>query len=647
MLIAAVALPAIISVISDSAPASAAPISVQGNLGTNGSFEWGSPAGWGPVVSGVGIAAYNNRSQAHGGAWSADMVNRTKSRAGVRNDYILPTPSTAGDSYSATVWLKAGGGVVSGQTVLWAIGRSPTEASVTTFTVGTTWTRVQVPLDTANSGHTRLSLQVESQPGVHLGIDDAVIVRDLASNGSFERGSPAGWGPVVSGVGIAAYNNRSQAHGGAWSADMVNRTKSRAGVRNDYILPTPSTAGDSYSAAVWLKAGGGVVSGQTVLWAIGRSPTEASVTTFTVGTTWTRVQVPLDTANSGHTRLSLQVESQPGVHLGIDDAVIVRDLASNGSFERGSPAGWGPVVSGVGIAAYNNRSQAHGGAWSADMVNRTKSRAGVRNDYILPTPSTAGDSYSAAVWLKAGGGVVSGQTVLWAIGRSPTEASVTTFTVGTTWTRVQVPLDTANSGHTRLSLQVESQPGVHLGIDDAVIGGPAAAPTTLGSDIVAAAESEIGYQDEPVGTFCNAFSTYWGAGGSCSNGYRSEEWCADFAAWAWRRGGAQVVYSYASGDLNGAAASFYRWGIAHRTWHAANSGYTPRAGDVVIYGLNASGSSADHVAVVTNVIFRAAGPNVVNGDWWSSNDGGVVAEDEQTTATGSDTISGYVSPTPA
>lgn len=44
----------------------------------------------------------------------------------------------------------------------------------------------------------------------------------------------------------------------------------------------------------------------------------------------------------------------------------------------------------------------------------------------------------------------------------------------------------------------------------------------------------------------------------------------------------------------------------------------------------------------------AAGPDVVNGDWWSSGNGGVVAAADQTTATGTDGISGYLSaPAPA
>jgi hypothetical protein len=76
--------------------------------------------------------------------------------------------------------------------------------------------------------------------------------------------------------------------------------------------------------------------------------------------------------------------------------------------------------------------------------------------------------------------------------------------------------------------------------------------------------------------------------------------------------------SFDSGDISGASASFYQWGAANGTCHAAGSGYPPQPGDVVIYGLNSAGTNADRVAIVTSYSSGAAGPDVVNGDWWSS-----------------------------
>jgi len=170
---------------------------------------------------------------------------------------------------------------------------------------------------------------------------------------------------------------------------------------------------------------------------------------------------------------------------------------------------------------------------------------------------------------------------------------------------------------------------------------------TTASAIVSAAESQVGYTDDPADTYCNQYSYYWGVGSTsgCGAGTRAEEWCADFAAWAWRTAGVSFTYGFGSGDINAGAASFYQWGVANGTWHAAGSGYTPQPGDAVLYGLNSAGTYADHVAIVTGYTAGAAGPNVVNGDFGlTSGDDGVRAGTDQTTATGSDAISGYVSP---
>ena len=49
--------------------------------------------------------------------------------------------------------------------------------------------------------------------------------------------------------------------------------------------------------------------------------------------------------------------------------------------------------------------------------------------------------------------------------------------------------------------------------------------------------------------------------------------------------------------------------------HSASSGYRPKAGDVVVYGLRLGAfPSAAHVAIVTGASPGRAGPDVINGD---------------------------------
>jgi hypothetical protein len=134
--------------------------------------------------------------------------------------------------------------------------------------------------------------------------------------------------------------------------------------------------------------------------------------------------------------------------------------------------------------------------------------------------------------------------------------------------------------------------------------------------IVAIAASQIRYGAVPSHSYCNKFSAYWHAGaGGCPSGERSEAWCADFAAWAWRLAGVLFAYGYRPGELNGASASFYEWAVARGRWHPAGSGYVARPGDVALYGLvGGAPPSAVHVAIVASDRVGQRGPDVVNGD---------------------------------
>jgi hypothetical protein len=182
-----------------------------------------------------------------------------------------------------------------------------------------------------------------------------------------------------------------------------------------------------------------------------------------------------------------------------------------------------------------------------------------------------------------------------------------------------------------------------------VLAGPKLSP--LRSSIVSIAEGQVGYQTDPPNSYCNQFSAHWGTGtADCGPGLRSEEWCADFAAWVWQQAGALVTFGYTTGDLSPSSASFYTWGVDHGTWHPLGDGYQPRPGDVAVYGLNVTTLVAVHVAVVIGYTEGDRGPDVVNGD--GDKTGFSVVEegsDQYQADTHGDAapLSGYVSPTPA
>jgi len=170
----------------------------------------------------------------------------------------------------------------------------------------------------------------------------------------------------------------------------------------------------------------------------------------------------------------------------------------------------------------------------------------------------------------------------------------------------------------------------------------------LRARVVSVATTQIGYHTNPSDSYCNKFSAYWGAGADvCGNKNRSEEWCADFAAWAWHKAGADVDYKLAPNYLNSDSASFYVWGVDHGTWHPVSASYTPQPGDVAVYGLNAKAVTAEHVAIVTTASAKPNAPNVINGDGDRTGYSVVEVGHEQKFGDvqgHGDAVSGYVSP---
>jgi hypothetical protein len=141
------------------------------------------------------------------------------------------------------------------------------------------------------------------------------------------------------------------------------------------------------------------------------------------------------------------------------------------------------------------------------------------------------------------------------------------------------------------------------------------ATMSVSQRVAAIATSQVGYRTDPSNSYCNKFSGFWAAGDACSNGDTAEEWCADFAAWAWRKAGVRFTYGYDPGEINGAAASFYEWAVANGRWQPATRTYEAAPGDIAVYGLTlGTAPRAAHVAVVIGDLPGRRGPDVVNGD---------------------------------
>ena len=174
-----------------------------------------------------------------------------------------------------------------------------------------------------------------------------------------------------------------------------------------------------------------------------------------------------------------------------------------------------------------------------------------------------------------------------------------------------------------------------LGLPAAVICQPltpikprvASTARTMGQSIATIALTQVGVSATPAvtsfdGVDCDPYTPMVGAPSPNADGCglnsnfnledENEEWCSDFAKWAWQQAGVTTEIS----ALNAGAGSFYDWGAAQHEPLRVDGG-TPSPGDAVVFfppGDIVTPAYADHVGIVTRV--NSGGTvNLVNGDF--------------------------------
>jgi hypothetical protein len=175
-------------------------------------------------------------------------------------------------------------------------------------------------------------------------------------------------------------------------------------------------------------------------------------------------------------------------------------------------------------------------------------------------------------------------------------------------------------------------------------------PPAVVQAIVSAVEGQdqnkLAVVENPPGSNCNIYTAYWDRGTTtgCAPGTSAEEWCSDFAQWAWAAAGVDTS------GINGWAYTFVDWGLAHTGAWKPGDANDPEPGDAVVWGDVPSGY-ASHVGIVVgvsqgmiDVVSGNAGPVIdaagdVDAVWESG------YFDPTTSTTSGYPIIGYVSPT--
>ena len=102
------------------------------------------------------------------------------------------------------------------------------------------------------------------------------------------------------------------------------------------------------------------------------------------------------------------------------------------------------------------------------------------------------------------------------------------------------------------------------------------------TDLIAVAASQLGYHES------NSKSDLTGTGsgsGNCTEYGRftntnGQAWCASFVSWCFRKANIPTSIMPTSAGVGGLRRSVYNNGAV---WHSVDSGYTPKAGDLVLY----------------------------------------------------------------
>jgi hypothetical protein len=432
-----------------------------------GGFEGSSNTGW-TFATGVNHALRKDSTTAQAGDYylvaNTPVAGRTVSQT-------VNRATKVGEQANASIWLRSSSTAASTGTVsLTAIGGTAEKASVP-FTVGTTWTKLTVALPARQSAHTGVRLDVAMTSTARnlyfdsatLGFGQAPVLENSLVNPSFE-GSFGGWTPGNGFINQQIFKT-TQAKTGSWFA-ASNTTV--AGRSFSQTVPVTTASGDRWTASIWLRSSSAnPFSGQVALWGLGGSKNVNTVKAYTVGSTWTRIQVTLDVGAVVPSRLKFEIYmstvSSKGT-LWLDGGSLARNRLQAGSFEAGA-TGWSHGAA-TNLAVNKATTAAPAADGTSYATTNTSVAASTLTQDVTLSP-TVGDVYTAEVWVRSTSAKpFTGRLALWGLG-AKNAAAAKSFTATPTWTLVQVTLP-ITVAYTSLRFQIyEDTAGSTVAIDGA------------------------------------------------------------------------------------------------------------------------------------------------------------------------------------
>ena len=265
-------------------------------------------------------------ANAHSGSGGLSLYSNSISGQSIQ--YSTGEAPVQGATYSYSAWIRAASGTVNGSINLAATGSpgSTAQKSSQSFSVGTTWTEVQVTLTNVGAGYTDLRPGITlSAANVELYVDDQVLQQV-----PFQYNS---------GTSLISVTD-DEAHSGTNSLEIINASNS-AGSNAFYTFSQLPAPGSVFTASAWVLSPAGV-SGVLDLSEQAGSTSQR----FTGTGTWQQVSVTRTMQGGSYwPNFDIEIDSgHQGQSLYVDDvSVVVSKISSSQSGYVGAPtapAGW-------------------------------------------------------------------------------------------------------------------------------------------------------------------------------------------------------------------------------------------------------------------------------------------------------------------
>jgi hypothetical protein len=370
-----------------------------------------------------------------------------------RAEQSITMTAQKGDSFVAEAMVRSVSGPHTGRIQIVGNGNGNNEASTTTFTAtDDAWQLVRVPI-TLSQDRTSVKINLIAPAGNELVFDAVSLTRSVLSNGTFEDGW-RNWGEKSGGN-----NDRTWRTGGRYDNSYGMHVDGN-GVwsRAEQVMDVSSRAGDSYVAEAMVRAEAGVQTGRLQIVGLGGSGNESQTTTFSVGTDWTYVRVPI-TMTGSHPQLKLNLIAPAGNALLFDAVSITESITQNAGFEDGWQH-WSKTNGGQSDRTWRTGTHYDGqygmqvdgdGDWS-------------RVEQELTRLVKSGDTFVAEAMVRSLSGEQTGRIQIVGNGNGPNESATTTFKATTEWQLVRVPI-TMSQDRTSVKINLIAPAGNTLVFD--------------------------------------------------------------------------------------------------------------------------------------------------------------------------------------